>query len=50
MGIIMGASTLASGELYALWGGRAYLAMAGLGLVSLGGIGVLAFRTRDWRE
>ncbi len=50
MGIIMGASTLASGELYALWGGRAYLVMAGLGLVSLGGIVVLAFRTRHWRE
>ena len=34
-GVMMGAATMASGSLYAVFGGRAYLAMAALGAVGL---------------
>ncbi len=44
-GIAMGLATLAAGPLYATWGGRAYLAMAGLALAGL--VGGLALR-RVW--
>ena len=35
-GLAMGASILVSGPLYAAWGGGAYLAMAGIGLIGVG--------------
>ncbi len=44
-GVMMGAATMASGSLYAAFGGRAYLAMAALGAV---GLAASALVLRRW--
>ena len=45
-GLLMGVATYASGRIYAVYGGRAYLLMAAMGVVSMGFAVLLA---RSWR-